>query len=560
MLWESLTTARDLGRLSQLAAILARFGFGDVLRRMGLTGALEKAGKVLPLEQLEELVKLPPPARVRRALEEMGPCFVKLGQVAATRVDLFTPEWINEFGKLQNQVPPVPFAEIRAEMTEALGEAPETAFAWLDPAPLAAASIAQVHRARLHDGREVIVKVRRPGIRAKVEADARLLLRLAALVEKEFPEYARYQPAAMAQQFRASLLRELDLAAECRNAEQIAENFADHEELVVPGVHWDLTSERMNVQDWIDGLSVTDLPALEAAGVDRHEIAHRGAQCVLKMLFEDGFFHADPHPGNVFCLPGDRIALVDYGMVGRLTARRRGQLLELLHGMVNRDAEQVIEVLLDWTHEPEVDEDRLAGDVEAFVDRYHGVPLKQLDLPRVMQDVAALLRDNRLALPQDLALMIKVFVTLEGLGRILDPDFDMAAEAAPFLRRSMLARYAPDALFQRGMRTLSEAAGLLAALPRDLRRLLRSVRGGNFRVNIEMERLRRFGEQVDHSANRLTVGVVTAAMIIGSSIVMTVSGGPTLLGLPLFGLLGFLGAGVGAAWLVYSIWRSGGGK
>lgn len=560
MLWESLTTARDLGRISQIATILARYGFGDMLRRFGLAGALERAGRVLPLEHLEELVSLSTPVRVRRALEEMGPCFVKLGQVLATRVDLFPQEWIAEFGKLQNQVPPVPFEEIRVEMREALGAEPEEMFAWLDPEPLAAASIAQVHRATLHDGSAVVVKVRRPGIRALVEADMRLLLRLAALLEKEVPELTRYQPSGVVRQFKASLMRELDLAAECRNAEHIADNFSGHPELVVPEVYWDLTSERMNVQEFIDGIPVTDLAALEAAGLDRREVARNGAQCVLKMLFEDGFFHADPHPGNVLCLPGNRFALLDYGMVGRLTDRRRGQLVELLHGMVRRDPEQVGEVLLDWAQDPKVDEDRLTLDIQTFVDRYHGVPLGELALADMMLEVAALLRDNHLTLPHDLALMIKVFVTLEGLGRVLDPDFDMASEAQPFLTRAMLARYSPDALVRRGWRAISDTTAVLTGLPRDLRKLLRAARSGQFRINIDVERLRRFGEQVDHSANRLTVGIVTAAMIIGSSIVMTVEGGPTLFGLPLFGLLGFLGAAVGAVWLVYSIWRSGGGR
>ncbi|MET0808912.1 MAG: AarF/UbiB family protein [Pseudoxanthomonas sp.] len=560
-MWDTLTVTRDLARLQEIAAILVRYGFGDIIRRMGLEGALARAGKLLPLERLAELVALPAPVRVRRALEEMGPAFVKLGQVLATRVDLFAPAWIAEFGKLQNQVPAVAFAAIHAQMAEDLGAAPEEVFQWLDPVPLAAASIAQVHRARLGDGTEVVVKVRRPGIGPVVEADLRLLQRAAQVLEKKFPELRQFHPVGMAQQFTDSLTRELDLAAECRNAERIAGSFAGHDELVVPAVYWDYTSERMNVQDFVDGLPVADLAALDAAGIDRRAIARDGAQAILKMMLEDGFFHADPHPGNVFVLPGNRIALIDYGMVGRLSRARRTQVVSLLFGLVEHDAQRVTDVLLDWTDDEAAgDEERIGEDVDAFVDRYHGVPLGQLDLAAMLLQIATLLRTHRLSLPADLALLIKVCITLEGMGRSLDPEFDMARQAAPFLHRAMQALYTPRVLARQGLRSLTEAAAMLAAVPRDLRRLLRSARADKLRLHLDLDHLQQFSTQIGHSANRLTVGVVLAALIVGSAITLTVEGGPTLLGLPLFGLLGFVGAAIAGAWLVISIWRSGGGR
>lgn len=561
MIWDTLSVTRDLARLQEITAILGRYGFGDLVRRMGLEGALARAGKLLPLERLEELVSLPAPVRVRRALEEMGPSFVKLGQVLATRVDLFAPDWIAEFGKLQNHVPAVSFEAIHAQMTEDLGAEPEQVFQWLDPTPLAAASIAQVHRAQLHDGTEVVVKVRRPGIGPVVEADLRLLQRAAQILENKFPELRQFHPLGMVQQFKASLTRELDLAAECRNAERIAASFAGHEELVVPAVYWDYTSERMNVQGFVDGLLVADLAALDAAGIDRRKIARDGAQAILKMMLEDGFFHADPHPGNVFVLPGNRIALIDYGMIGRLSRARRAQVVSLLFGLVEHDSQRVTEVLLDWTDDEVVgDEARIGEDVDAFVDRYHGVPLGQLNLAAMLLEIATLLRTHRLALPADLALLIKVCLTLEGMGRSLDPDFDMARQASPFLHRAMRALYAPPVLARQGLRSLGDAVGMLSALPRDLRKLLRSARANKLRLHLDLDYLQQFSTQIGHSANRLTVGVVLAALIVGSSITLTVSGGPTLLGLPVFGLLGFVGATIAGAWLVISIWRSGGGK
>lgn len=558
-MWEMLIASHDLGRVQALAAILIRYGFGDALRRLGLTRALARAGKVLPLDHLEALVALPAPVRVRRAMEDMGPSFVKLGQILATRMDLFPPEWIAEFSRLHNAVPPVPFDAIRLEVTAALGAPPESAFLWFDPEPLAAASIAQVHRARLHDGREVVAKIRRPGIRPMIEADLRLLQYAAKRIETRFPDLRRFHPVGVVRQFKSSLTGELDLAAECRNAERIAAGFAGDDRIVVPGVHWPCTSERMNVQDFVDGIPIADLAALDAAGVDRRQVARTGAQAVLKMMLEDGFFHADPHPGNVFVLPGGRIAMIDFGMVGRLSHARRAEVVSLLFGLVERDAGRVVEVLLDWTDQPGVDEAQLSSDIDAFVDRYHGVPLGRLDLAGMLLEVTALLRSHQLALPADLALLIKVCLTLEGLGRSLDPDFEMARQAQPFLRRAMIAQSAPRALARRGVRAVAEAVELLAALPHDMRRLLRGMRAGGARLHIEVDDLKEFSRQVGHSTNRLAGSMVIAALIVGSSITMTVEGGPSLLGLPLFGLLGFIGAALAGIWLLWSIWRSGGG-
>ncbi|MCE7032966.1 AarF/UbiB family protein [Lysobacter sp. GX 14042] len=560
MLVERLAATRDLGRLQEIASILIRHGFGDVVRRLGLGRLLRRAGSVLPTGGLEALVELPAPVRVRCALEQMGPTFVKLGQVLATRVDLFPPDWIAEFGKLQNQVPAVPWEQVHAALVAALGTGPDEAFARFERKPLAAASIAQVHRAVLHDGSEVVVKIRRPGIRRVVEADMRLLQRGARALETHLPELRQFQPRAMVRQFRASLARELDLAAECRHAERIVADLADCTDLVVPRVHWEFTSEQVNVQDFLDGIGVGEVEALDAAGLDRRLLARRGARMVLRMMFSTGLFHADPHPGNVLVLPDNRIGLIDFGMVGRLGDQRRAEVVALLDALVRRDAERVADLLLDWSRRPGEGEELLLQDVDNLLDRFHGVPLGQLDLSAMLLDVTALLRANQLVLPADLALLVKVFVTLEGLGRKLDPDFDMAAEAEPFLRDAMTRQYSPVRLAREGMRAMGDTARLLASLPRDLRRLVRSARAGSLKLHVDIDHLQRFGAQVEHSANRLTVGVVLAALIVGSSIALTVKGGPTLLGLPLFGLLGFVGAAIAGAWLVFSIWRSGGGK
>jgi ubiquinone biosynthesis protein len=580
MLWQALTAARDLARLHHIASILIRYGFGDMVRRMGLANMLERTGGALHWNEAQELAHLEPPARVRRALEELGPTFVKLGQMLATRIDLFEPEWITEFGKLQDSAPAAPWADIRQQLCEDLSAPPEEVFTAFDPEPLAAASIAQVHRARLEDGSEVVIKVRRPGIRPVIEADLRWLARLAELAEGESQELRAFRPQEVVRQFTQSLRRELDFAGECRNAEHIAENFSGYTDkdaptgditaearpepsavlpiIIIPRVYWQWTGERVCVQEFIAGISGRKLAYVEQAGLDRKVLARRGARAILKMIVEDGFFHADPHPGNVFYLPGNRIAFIDFGMVGRLTEERRNQLIRLLLGLVKEEPHRVAEVMLDWTGDSAMDEDSLLLEIQTFVQQYHGVVLKQLRLGAMLSDLMAILRQHQLASPPDLSLLIKAFISLEGMGRELDPDFDMAGEAMPLLEQALRARYAPAPLLQRGWRGVIEALSLVAGLPQDISRLLRAARRGRLEIHIDVTHLKRVGNQLDSAANRLVVGIVIAALIIGSSIVMTVPGGPTLLGLPFFGLLGFAGAAIGSIWLLLSIWRSGG--
>ena len=451
----------------------------------------------------------------------------------------------------------MPLDDLRAQLREDLGDEPEAVFAAFDAEPLAAASIAQVHRARLKDGSEVVVKIRRPGIREIVEADLRLLDRLAAMAETEVPALQPYRPRQLVRELARSLQREMDLAAECHSAERIAANLAVFPHVLIPKVHWAHTHERINVQEYIAGIPGSDLERVSAEGLDRPLLARRGAQAVLKMIVEDGFFHADPHPGNVFYLSGNRLAFIDFGMVGRLTTRRREELLALLLGLVQREPQAVADVLLDWTGDGHgANLETLEAEIEAFVDQYHGTPLAELHLGQMLADVTTILREHRLALPADLALLIKAFISLEGMGRGLDPGFHMAGEALPMLRQVLRARYKPKALGKRAWQTLRGALAMAERLPQDVSRAMRNLRRGRMQLHIDLAHLKRVGDQLDRAANRLSLALVIAALIIGSSIVMTVQAGPTLFGLPAFGFLGFSGAVLGGVWLIRSIWRS----
>ncbi|MBW8328151.1 MAG: phosphotransferase [Thiobacillus sp.] len=557
MLWETISVVRDLPRLHEIASVMIRYGGGDLVRLLGISGALERAGRILHWHSTSEISQLDAPVRIRRALEELGPTFVKLGQMLATRVDLFPPHWIAEFEKLHSQVPAVPYEILHPDLVIAIKGEPGEVFATFDPVPLAAASIAQVYRATLQDGTPVVVKMRRPGIEGVIRADLRILEHAAKLLESEVPDYRRYDPVQMVSQLRRSLNRELDLVKEARNIDQFARDFADDPLVKIPKVYWEFTSDRVNVQEEIVGLAGVAPDKLRAAGLDPKLLAARGADTVLRMVLENGHFHADPHPGNVLFLSGNRIGMIDFGMVGMLTHTRRNQIVDLLHALTRKDEQALMQVLLDWSGESVLDEDRLAYDVAELLQSYDDLQLKDVKIGGLLNDITAVMRDNNLALPADLTLLFKTLITLEGLGQQLDPEFHMIDHVTPFVERVIQQRYTPQALLARGRKSVRETLEVLADVPRDLRNLLRDMRRGRVKIDLDLKRLDQFGHQLDRASNRLPMGILTASLVVGSSIIMTVEGGPKLFGLPLFGLLGFLIAFFNSLWIIFSIWRSG---
>ena len=560
MLRHTVGMMRELPRLQEIAAVFIRHGLGDFVQRIGIAGVLERAGQILHRSPVAESVTLEPAQRMRMALEELGPTFVKLGQVMATRVDLFPPRWIAEFEKLHAEVPAVPFEELIPELTRSLGAPPSQVFRDIDPRAQGAASIAQVHRARLQDGTPVVLKVRRPGVREKIDADLRLLRRVSELIESEIPEARRYHPAEVAAQFARTLEREADFATETRNIERFAKNFAGDPHIVIPRIYPEYTSDVLLVQEHVEGIPATNPAAVEAAGLDRKVLAARGVDAFLKMILLDGFFHADPHPGNVFYVPGNRIVIIDFGMVGRLSPQRRAQVIDLLGGLARMAEEPMLDVLMDWAGDAYVDEVKLAADVNEMVFDYEGVPLKDIRVGHAIRQFAAIVREHSIVLPADLSLMFKALITLEGLGRQYDPDFHITEHLTPLVKSALAERYQPNELMRRGRNAVSEFVNVVGGVPRDLARFLREARRGKTRIDLDLKRLDSFGRQLDRTLDRVTVGIMTASLVIGSAIVLTVQDGPTFLGIPVLpavGLFGYLLAFLNSVWIVYGIWRSG---
>ena len=552
MLWETFSVVRDLSRLHEIASILIKYGWGDFVRVLGIGTVLERAGRILHWHtKHNDIADLEPAIRVRLALEELGPTFVKLGQLLATRVDLMPPAWIVELEKLQSHVPSVPFELIEADVVALLNKPIHEAFAQFEREPFAAASMAQVHRAQLFDGTRVVVKLRRPGIDKKIEADLRILQHFARLIEHDMPDARRYQPLMMVSYFRRSLRRELDLLMEAHNMMRFIHNFADDDTVHIPQVYWDYTHSTMIVQEELVGVPGTDLAAARAAGMDLPMLAARGADAVLKMILVHGYFHADPHPGNVIYLPGNRIGMIDFGMVGRLTDYRRQQLVNMLDALVSKDEDAMLQVLMDWTGDGEVDEAKLGYDVSELMFGYDNLEIKDVNVSALLNEITALVRENSLVLPADLTLLFKALITLEGLGQQLDPEFQMVEHITPFVQDVITARYQPGALIKRGQKSLKEAFEVVAGLPRDLSKLMRQARRGRLRIDLDLKRLDQFGQQLNSASNRITMGILTASLVIGSSIVMTVDGWRFM------GLIGFLLAFLNSLWVIVSIWRSG---
>ena len=513
----------DLSRLQEIIWAFSLAGFGDIFKQMGLEDVAERTGKFMGWKHADEIAHLDRPQRVRRVFEILGPTFTKLGQILATRPDLFGPEWIAEFEKLQWQAPPLDFEELRHQMQEDLGAPLEEIFAKVETTPLAAASMAQVHRATLKNGVKVVLKIQRPGIRGKIEADMRLLVHLASLAEKHVAQLAPYHPVKVVEQFVKSLQNELNFMTEAHNAEHVAANFEGNDQIVIPKIYWEWTRPRINVQEFVDGIPGVDIRAIDAAGINRKRVAQTGAGAVLKMIMVDGLFHADPHPGNFFILPGERIAFIDFGMIGRVSEVRRQQIMKLLQALLQNDAEGLCAILLQWADREGDDPGELQGAVEEFLGNYAGTSMSMMDLSAMVSDLLSLVRDNGLTMPPDQAMLLKVFVSLDGAFKKLDPDFDIMVAIQPTLSDVVVNQLSPRALGKRGLKLLSQYVELFADLPKEIRRGIYSAKSGHLKIRVEVNQLDELQRMFIRGARLMALAGITSALVIGASIMMSVS-------------------------------------
>jgi ubiquinone biosynthesis protein len=548
-------STQQLRRLREITTVLVKYGFPDVVARLHLEGTVALGRRLRFWGRREPWGTRA--QRLRLALQELGPTFVKFGQAISTRADLLPEELVAELSRLQDEVPPLPPGVAVATVESELGGPIGGLFARFDEQPLAAASIAQVHRARLHDGSEVAVKVRRPGIEATIERDLAILGQLARLAERYLADSELYQPASLVSEFARSIRGELDLAREGRAIDRFTKNFSGDSTVRLPRVYWERTTRGVLTLEFIDGRKILDI-IRAPEGYDLPLIARRGSELLLRQVLRHGLFHADPHPANVFVLPGNLIALLDFGNVGRIDRQLRHSLAGLVHAVVREDAERVTEAILDIGRPLQhLDRDQLRRDVTELLEAYSGAMLRDLSIGALLHDALVVMHRHRLQFPVDLMLLARAFVTIEGIGRQLDPSFQMIQHARPLVAEILRDRFSPSSVAT-GMTELGRELGeAMQSVPRDLVQIIEKARDDRLQIQFVHKNLEHFVQEMDRSSNRLSFAIVIAALIVGSSFVVQRGGGPQLFGMPAIGVVGFVAAGLFGLWLAVGILRSG---
>ena len=509
-----------LDRSGQISGVLARHGLDYLAGSLGLErfAATQKlfghAHQQTPFTQPEHL---------RMALEEMVTTFIKLGQILSTRADLLPPEYLVELTKLQDAAPPVALEAVQQALVVELSQPIQTAFAFFDPEPLAAASIGQAHAATLPDGTEVVVKIRRPGVLEQVEEDLEILQHLAATATRHWEFASRYDLIGLAQEFSETLRSELDYIREGRSAERFAANFADDPKIHIPRVFWETTTTRVLTLERIRGTKINDLAGLDELGIDRPALAEYATNVVLKMVCEDGFFHADPHPGNFFIESDGRIGLIDFGMIGRVDERTQELLADLLVAISNQDVDRLVDVFLDLgVTRKRVNRELLRRDVDHLLSVYWGRPLKEIKIGPLLNDVFVVMRSHHLHLPSNLALLLKTVIMIEGLGANLDPEFHLATALAPYTQHLVLRQYSPTRWIPRLGRATIDLARLGVEMPQQLRRMMAAMERGNLQVGMRPEGFDPLIDRFERISNRIVLGVVAAAFINGLAVLLSV--------------------------------------
>ncbi len=550
---------RTIRRYRTILGVLIKYGFGHFVEQLNIDYYLELGKRIVTFDKIpKELERLSQPQRLRLAMEELGPTFIKLGQLLSTRPDVLGKEYIHEFSKLQDKVPAVPLEEVKAQIERELGAPAEDLFEEFCKEPLAAASIAQVHRGKLKSGEEVVFKVRRPGIAKVVETDVDVLMGLAYLIEQHVPAVAHYDPVGLVKEFQRNIMREMNFTREGRTVDRFSVNFADSETVYTPKVFWDYSGEIVLTMEYVPGIKISDLEKLSERGYDLKEIARRGADVFLKQVLDYGLFHADPHPGNVFILPEQVICMLDYGMVGRLGKDLKDQLIDLLQALLNRDVDRIISQLL-YSGElaDESDLRSLRRDLHDFIEDYYDIVLQDIKVGKLLSEFIEILTHHRIHFPADYMLLAKALVIMEGVGRQLDPDFSMLTHMRPYIKRMVLERFSPKSMSEQAGRIAHAYTSLAKNLPQDIKEFINRLNRNQFKIDLEHRGLEKLVTDLDRSSNRVSFAVVIGSLIVGSSLVMQIDKGPMLFGFPVLGLLGYSIAGMLGLWLAIGILRSG---
>jgi len=542
---------RRFRRYRQIINVLVKHGFGGLLELLRLRRIFGRR-KLLPADLVSPRAK-----RLRLALEELGPTFIKVGQMLSTRSDIVPADIFHELQKLQDQVPPVAAEEIISEIELDLKSPVNAIFEDFDEKPVAAASIGQVHRARLKTGEEVVVKVQRPDIRKTIDEDINILRTLAGLAERHLSDAELYNPVGVVDEFAKLIRLELDYTLEARNMERFAHNFADDDTVYIPRVYWEHTTGRVLTMERIEGVKVSQIEDLKKSGFDPERIAVRGAEIYLEQIFIHRFFHGDPHPGNIFVMPGEVMGFMDFGIVGRLSPEMARHFDNLLMAIARKDTDRITLGLLRISViDEEANMDDMKADIAELVDRYYGISLNQFEVSELVREVSEITAKHRIRMNRQLSLLGKVLAGVEGVGRQLDPDFNIAPLIEPFAVRLITQRFSPKEVLGRASRLVRDYGDLMAILPQDLQIVLDKAKDGKLRIEFKHVGLENIVPELERSTSRLSFAMIIAAIVVGSALIMQSDIGPVLFDIPVIGALGYFIAAIFGLWLLITIIRN----
>lgn len=544
------TTITKLARFKTILMTLLKYGFDDLAQRLDLPGSriIEKPDsndKILGTYE-----------RIRCVIEDLGPTFVKIGQIMSLRPDLLPQPLIKELSKLQDDVQPVALEEIRPVVEASLGREINEVFSVFAAEPFAAASISQVHRGILRkDGTVVSIKVQRPGIKKRMDADLDILAAIANRLHERSHDLNIYDLPTLVRVTRRNLLREIDFTREARNMKIAASYQKESPWLYIPRVYDEYCSKKVLVMEYIHGTKLKDIEA--GAVADAEKLAKNGLKAAIGQILEDGFFHADPHPGNVMVDGENRLCLLDWGLVGRLTEKDRYMLIDLLKAIVEKDGDGMVHTLLRLcTREGPVDEDSLERELLDIVDSYFAVPVKDMNIGQILMAITELLRVYHLRLPPDLVVMVKALVTAEGTARQIHPGLNVISEAEDYVKELAKRRYEPRNMWRNFSTAVSRIFSSQREIPKRLVQILDRVSRGDLKVNFRFENIADLIKAMENSSNRLAFSIIIASLIVGSSMIITTGVGPLLFGFPAIGVVGYIISAVLGLWLVFNIIRT----
>ena len=547
------------GRIREILGVFARHGLGHAFDGVRLGRIFRwhaRGGREEAVGSLRDMAAVA--RRVCDAFQELGPTFVKLGQILSSRPDLIPPEFIVEFRKLQDKVAPFDSAQAFLLIEEALGRPVGEIFEHIDDEPIAAGSIAQVYHATLRNGDDVVVKVKRPDVDKIIMGDIAVLRKLAALVERHVPEIAVFQPEMLVDEFEQTVRRELDFVNEASNTAQFHAQFGDRTDVRAPKVCWEETTASVLVLERLKGANIGDFARLDRLGLCKKDLASRLIEVFMHQFFETGLFHADPHPGNILVDEEGNLALVDFGMVGRLDEDLKSHLVGTLMAVAGHDVDIIIDIYLELGVIPaDVRVEDLRYDLHALMDKYYGIPIRLIDARSVLFEVIALARRYRIVLPREFVLLGKSFATIAGLAQALDPDINISEIVRPYARRLMADRFNPKRVLRSVSATAWQVRGLLRSAPHNLRVLLRKLARGELGLQLRHTGLEDLPTELDRMSNRLAFSIVTAAIIVTSGMLLDNKVGPQVFGLSLIGVVGYFVAGVLGLYLLIAILRRG---